>query len=310
MWTFLRSVPIEQLLMRPPLLPKKHFTNKAIAVQLERAFKVASARCGGLDIDTDHDAHKFLACVMWVILGKHRSALTPSQARAPWAGVIKERVDRLYRGQFEELFREAMAAAETLGPRDGQVDQARRAVELAHLGKISKALGALTSGGVLPLEEEAVRDAFTALLRPYGLPPPLGWREFVTQAGGEAPESNVFKFELGECEITGPNGQPMWVDTLEHALEHCDRTSAAGISGLGYDFLSGMSPTIVRPLLRVWFGQGRWDYAQPHHAELHALLISNRGVALDKDGSGFVRGRAVDNLRPIGIEDSGRCLAA
>ncbi len=80
--------------------------------------------------------------------------------------------------------------------------------ELAHLGKVSKALGALTSGGVLPLEEEAVRAAFTALLRPYGLPPPLGWRELATQARGAAPESIVYKFELGECEITGPNGQP------------------------------------------------------------------------------------------------------
>ena len=89
-----------------------------------------------------------------------------------------------------------MAATETLGPRDGQVDQARRVVELAHLGRM------------LPLEEEAVRDAFTALLQPYGPPPLLGWREFVTQTGGEAPEINVFKFELGECEITGPNGQP------------------------------------------------------------------------------------------------------
>ncbi len=119
MWTFLHRVPIEQLLMRPPLLPKKNFfTNKAIAVHLERAFEVASTRCAELDLDTDHDAHRFLACVMWVILGKHRSALTPSLARTPWAGVIKERVDRLYSEQFEELFREAMAAAETLGPRD------------------------------------------------------------------------------------------------------------------------------------------------------------------------------------------------
>ncbi len=30
------------------------------------------------------------------------------------------------------------------------MDQARRAAELAHFGKVSKALGALTSGGVLP----------------------------------------------------------------------------------------------------------------------------------------------------------------
>ena len=35
MWLYLRRVPIDQLLMRPQLIPKKHFTNKAIATQLE-----------------------------------------------------------------------------------------------------------------------------------------------------------------------------------------------------------------------------------------------------------------------------------
>ena len=165
MWLYLRRVPIDQLLMRPQLIPKKHFTNKGIATQLERAIKVASARCGGLDMDVDHDAHKFVACVMWVILGRHRSAVAPTHARTPWAEVVKERVDRLYRGEFEALFDEA-AAAEVAGPRGGQVDRVRRAVELAHLGKVSKAFGALTSGGVLPLEEAAVRDAFCAFLQP------------------------------------------------------------------------------------------------------------------------------------------------
>ena len=63
-----------------------------------------------------------------------------------------------------------------------------------------------------------------------------------------------------------------------------------------------MDPATIRPLLRVWFGQGRWDYARrvdgreegvAYHAELHALLVSNRRVALDKDGTGFSPGRAV-----------------
>ncbi len=51
---------------------------------------------------------------------------------------MKERVDRLYRGEFEALFDEAAAAAaaaaEVAGPRGGEVDKVRRAVELAHLG--------------------------------------------------------------------------------------------------------------------------------------------------------------------------------
>ena len=104
----------------------------------------------------------------------------------------------------------------------------------------------------------------------------------------------MYKFELGECEIIGPNGQSRVVNTLEHAMQQCDTTAADGISGLGFDFLARMDPATVRPLLRVWFGQGRWDYSRrvdgreegaAYHAELHALLVSNRGVALDKDGT-------------------------
>ncbi len=77
---------------------------------------MASARCGGLDIDVDHDAQIFVACIMWVILGRHRSALAPSQVRAPRAKVVNERVDRFYRGDFEALFEEAAAVAEWRGP--------------------------------------------------------------------------------------------------------------------------------------------------------------------------------------------------
>ena len=38
--------------------------------------------------------------------------------------------------------------------------------------------------------------------------------------------------------------------------------------------------------------------------------MSNRGVALDKDGTGFVPGRVVDNIRPIRIGDAVRRIAA
>ena len=47
-----------------------------------------------------------------------------------------------------------------------------------------------------------------------------------------------------------------------------------------------------------------------YHAELHALKVSNRAVALDKDGTGFEPGRAVTNIRPISIGDTVRRLAA
>ncbi len=62
----------------------------------------------------------------------------------------------------------------------------------------------------------------------------------------------MYKFELGECEIIWPNGQARVVNTLEHALQQCDTTAAAGITGIGFDFLARMDPATVRPLLRVW----------------------------------------------------------
>ena len=65
---------------------------------------------------------------------------------------------------FGAMFNEAVEAALAAGPRQGNADKSRRAQELARLGNVSKALGALTSGGILPLDQEAVRDAFTALL--------------------------------------------------------------------------------------------------------------------------------------------------
>ena len=67
---------------------------------------MASGRCGGLDIDVDYDAPKFVASVMEDFLGRHRSALAPSQARGP----------PLPCGDFEALFEEAAAAAELAEP--------------------------------------------------------------------------------------------------------------------------------------------------------------------------------------------------
>jgi hypothetical protein len=231
--------------------------------------------------------------------------------------VVEERVDRLYLGDFEAMFREAVVAAEAAEPRGGRADRVRRAVELAHLGKVSKSLGALTTGGTLPLEEEAVRDAFTAILQPNSPGPIEDWRTFVARAGVEGPDSAVYKFELGECEITGPSGQVVRVDTLEYAMQQLDSTAAPGISGLGFDILKRMSPATIRPLLRVYFGQGRWDYSRrvdgqeggaAYHAELHALLVSVRGIALEKAGTDFEQGRAVRNTRPVGCRGFERRL--
>ena len=106
----------------------------------------------------------------------------------------------------------------------------------------------------------------------------------------------------------------MTVDTLEWVLAHLDRASAAGCSGLDFAVIRLLKPNVVRPLLQAYLAQGTWDYSRRvdgradgalYHRETHALLIYVRGIALDKDGTGYEAGRAVTNLRPIGI---GECL--
>jgi hypothetical protein len=41
-----------------------------------------------------------------------------------------------------------------------------------------------------------------------------------------------------------------------------DTIAAAGISSLSFDLLKRMDPATIRSLLRIWFGQGRWDYGR------------------------------------------------
>ena len=109
--------------------------------------------------------------------------------------------------------------------------------------------------------------------------------------------------------VPGPNGELIEVPTLDWAMQHLDPTSAPGISGLSNMILKRLSPAVVGPLLRPFFGAGVWNYANPSHQVTHQLLISVRGVALDKNGEGYSPNREVNNLRPICIGESLRRLA-
>jgi hypothetical protein len=88
------------------------------------------------------------------------------------------------------------------------------------------------------------------MLQPYNLEPPPEWRAFATAAGGERPESEAYKFELGECDVLGPSGQVIRVDTLEYAMQQLDPTAAPGISGLGFDLLK-FSLQLTDSLLQI-----------------------------------------------------------
>ena len=75
----------------------------------------------------------YCCCCVYNVGHLRKASLSRGPEPGPCGMVVKERVDGLYRGEFAALFNEA-AAAEMAGPRGGQVDQVRRAVELAHLG--------------------------------------------------------------------------------------------------------------------------------------------------------------------------------
>ena len=320
MWLFIRQLPIERVIRCPRCIPKKHLEKGSFVLQLERAIRVASSRCNAIDVDRDADAHKLLSCIHWVIFGKHGSSSRVARTGTPWIEVVIERVDRLLHGHFAALFEEASAVSDVPpGLQTGRDDaSALRAVRLAHQGRVSKALGALASGGILPMDEPAVQEAMSALLQTGASEAPLRWQDFV-HANGRADTDDAFKFVLGESELPGTSGEVEKFDTLEYALSHCDISSAAGFSGISNYAIRRMDPDTLRPLLRVYFGQGIWDYTRRlidapgdafYHADVHALLISSRGIALDKDGSGFTRGQPVCNARPICIGETLRRLAA
>ena len=110
------------------------------------------------------------------------------------------------------------------------------------------------------------------------------------------------------------------VDTLEHVLGHLDRTSAGGLSGLSYGILRYVNPDVIKPLLKPFFGQCKFDYDRTvrlpdgsfshYQIDTHALMISVRGCALNKTGQAFNPDGQLDHLRPICIGESLRRIAA
>ena len=321
-WAFLRRLSPDAIASRVPLINRRHLGDPKFVAVFSKALGLVSARLRGVDPDAIADGPRLFLCLYTMLFGRHRLGLIGSGPMSPWLPIVKQRLDRLLAGEFGALFAEAMEGAVFKTP-DGSGDmreaKAKRAVELAHMGSVSKSFGALTAGGVLPLAEEAVREKFTKLLQPNDEALPADWRSFVRGTDNAPPvTSSVYKFVLGESNVKGPNGEMMTVDTLEYVLRHLDRSSAAGVSGIDFAMLRHISPDLIRPILAVFGGGGVWDYDKRvdgavdgalYHRETHALLISVRGLALDKGGEGYAAGREIQ-LRPIGIGESMRRIHA
>jgi hypothetical protein len=91
-------------------------------------------------------------------------------------------------------------------------------------------------------------------------------------------------------------------------LKLCESTAAAGISGIDYNFLNGLSPATLQPLLRI---------SKPLVGTSPSSIKKNympfrflTAVALEKGSSGLVPGQALENHCPICIGNSARRLAA
>jgi hypothetical protein len=161
-----------------------------------------------------------------------------------------------------------------------------------------------------------IREAFARLLVTNGEPPIPSFQEVVLP---DRPSNAKYDFELGVSKVPGKDGVIQEVDTLEHVLRHLDVTSAAGVSGMDFRFLRYLPASLVRPFLDPYFGKGRFSRAKRlggdpegvlFHQVTHDVLISVRGIAIDKDGSGFTPGQeSVKNLRPICIGEALRRVA-
>ena len=283
------------------------------------------------DIDAQVDGWRLVLLVHSLLLSSCRPSIPGITNTSPWYDIVKNRVQRLWAGDFEGLYREAAGSSSRqahlsshldVDPKTQMKRTAARAVDVGLQGNLSKSLRTLTGKQQLPLAEDEVRRKFEELINPRHEDKPQAWQPFVrTVAGLPPPSDPSYSFVLGSSMVPGANGEMREVDTLAHVLQHLDSTSAAGVSGLGYDLLRNISPEIVRPLLAPYFGQGRWDYSRSvlsqagegelrhYHADTHAMMISVCGFALNKKDEAYVAGHPFD-LRPICIGESLRRIAA
>jgi hypothetical protein len=327
-WIFLRRIPLEVMAMRVPLIGKKYLDQPRFAEFLDSAYKLAGDRMGLHDVDSHADGLRLVLLAPRMLFGKDRPSSSDAPVTTAWIDTVTGRLHRLLAGDFEGLLKEVTSQQGNRNqppvstPKKVADAKVLRSLDLMHDGNISKALGCLGSGGILDVTDAEVQDEFAALLSPHNSPPVSSWRDFVDTPGRNTPSSNspVYNFILGSSRVPDSTGGLREVCTLSHVLSTLDRSAAAGISGAPNRLLRNTNADVIRPLLEPFFGRGKWSYSRSvldangneifYHRDTHALLVSVLGIALDKDGKGHTPGTAVSNLRPIGIGESLRRIAA
>ena len=82
---------------------------------MDLGFSLASHRMNAADPESCNDASRLVLVLPALLLGRHSSG--PDQARpgAAWLDVVKARVLRLLRGEFQELFESITSGAPSRG---------------------------------------------------------------------------------------------------------------------------------------------------------------------------------------------------
>lgn len=315
-WIDLRQLTVADLTLRPRTLARKYIEQKKFADLLTEGLRVAAERSQLVDPNSMADSCTLAYLMPTLLFFRHRRGEESELKGTPWLTTVRDRVTRLRAGEFQGLIDEALRPAreEAIG-RNGApeappaVKRKRivvRGVDLALRGQPSKSLNAMATKGLLDMSDEVVRNTFAKLQDPHSAEgrqqdtPIKGWKPFVDEDGsayGLPPSSSEFyRFKLGVTTITGTDGTSREVNTLEHVLRGLDSTSAAGLSAMEFASVRHVEPEVLTVLLEPFFGHGEWNPEDAYHQRIHDLLVSNRGIPLDKKGN-----RDPKDLRPIGV---------
>ena len=223
-----------------------------------------------------------------------------------WKQLILWRTRRFMAGHWQSLWNESEGAVIGLAQKKEMSTEMKEAAaeDRALVGDLSGATRTLQAGSLLLAEDDPqVVEEWKKKVDVPGRRPTKSWDE-VARSKGKDPSSSDFTFVLGKSLVAGTDG-PLEVDTLKHVMGHLPSRSAGGLDGNGFGLYATMDDAAVMPFVNSYLAAPPATSICPLDSMVRRLLVSGRGVGLDKKGSG-----KAEHLRPIGIGDALRRIAA
>ena len=209
-------------------------------------------------------------------------------------------------GQWQSLWDESEGAVIGLAQKKEMSTEMKEAAaeDRAMAGDLSGATRTLQAGSLLLAEDDPqVVEEWKKKVDIPGRRPTKPWEE-VARGKGKDPSSSEFTFTLGKSLVAGTDGL-LEVDTLKHVMGHLPSRSAGGLDGNGFGLYATLDDKAVKPFVNSFLAAPPATSSCPLDSMVRRLLVSGRGVGLDKKGHG-----KAEHLRPIGIGDALRRIAA